>query len=141
MTINYHPLTEYEFLIKYLEITNLLLDPSQQLTHGEMELIASITILPEEKFKYQRFSMGAKKRVVEHLKITIPNINNRIHALTTKGFLRRDEDKVLYLPKHLLNVFSEFQKGSGAAITFKMPQKKDDTSSNKDNSNNREGSK
>lgn len=121
MTINYHSLTEYDFLVKYLEITNLFLDAEQQLTHGEMELIASITMLPDEKYKYQRFSMGAKKKVVEHLGITIANINNRVHALTNKQFLRRDEDKVLYLPKHVLTILEEFRSKKEAIITFKIP--------------------
>ena len=120
MVINYPPLSEYEFLIKYLEITNLLLDTTQQLTHGEMELVASIAILPDEKYKYQRFSMSAKKKVSEHLQITIANINNRVHALTVKNFLRKDEDKVLYLPKHLQKALTEFQKSKGTDIIFKF---------------------
>lgn len=127
MTINYPPLSEYEYLIKYLEITNMLLDPAQRLTYGEMELVAAITILPDEKYKYQRFSMSAKKKVAEFLSITIANINNRIHALTIKKFLRKDEDKVLYLPKHILKAFTEFQTNKKADIIFKFDAKQDNT--------------
>lgn len=129
MTINYHALTDYEFLIKYLEISNTLLEPDQQLTRGEMELVAAITILPEEKYKYQRFSMSAKKKVIERLGITIANINNRVHALTTKKFLRRDEDKVLYLPKHILAAYAEFTKDNTASIIFKIPRSKSNDTS------------
>ena len=120
MIIPYPPLSEYEFLIKYLQITNLLLDPTQQLTFAEMEMVASIAILPDEKYKYQRFSLSAKKRVAEHLSITIANINNRVHALTIKNFLRKDEDRVLYLPKHLLKALQEFQASKGTDIIFKF---------------------
>lgn len=120
MTINYPALSEFDFLVKYLEITNMLLEPAQRLTLGEMELVAAITSLPEEKYKYQRFSTGAKRRVSEQLGITMQNINNRVHALATKNFLRRDEDKVLYLPKHILAVFEEFKKGE-VTLTFKLP--------------------
>lgn len=116
MTINYPGTSDFDFLVKYLEVTNMLLIPDQRLTLGEMELVAAITSLPEEKYKYQRFSTGAKKRVAESLGITIANINNRVHALTTKKFLRRDEDKVLYLPKQLLNIYEEFKKGQVSLI-------------------------
>lgn len=118
MTINYPPLSEYEFLIKYLQITNLLLEESQRLTYAEMEMIAAITSLPDEKFRYQRFSLSAKRRVATFLNITLTNINNKIHALKQKGFIRKDEDRVLYLPKHVLKAAEEFRAGKGATISF-----------------------
>lgn len=131
MIINYPKLSDFDFLVKYLEVTNMLLEPSQRLTLGEMELIAAIASLPEEKYKYQRFSTGAKRKVSEKLGISIANINNRVHALAKKEFLRRDEDKVLYLPKHLLKIYSEFKNNKGTELTIKFNVHQTNTTTSK----------
>lgn len=115
MNIKYPPLSEREFLSKYLELTNILLPEEQRLIPSEIDLIIEFTLLPEEKFAYQRFGSLAKDKVIEaaatrNWKLSKLNINNKLYALLDKQFLRRDEDKVIYLPKHLLAALKQFQK-------------------------------
>lgn len=106
MTINYPPLTEREFLRKYLEFANLLIPEEQQLVPSEIELMIEFALLPP-KFQYQRFSSLAKSKVIEstsqyNWNLTKLNINNKLYALIDKKFLHRDDDKVIYMPKHFL---------------------------------------
>lgn len=68
MNINYPPLDDREFLRKYLEFTNLLLPQEQQLIPSEIDLVIEFTLLPEEKFSYQRFGSLAKDKVIESAK-------------------------------------------------------------------------
>lgn len=114
MKINIKLSSEKEFILAYLKMSNLLLPPQSQLHDVEMEVIAYFATLPP-KFDYQRFSPLAKKKVIEAFKendrnMSIFNLNNRLHALVKKSFLRRDEDRVLYLPKNLLIALESFRK-------------------------------
>lgn len=115
MTINYPALDERQFLQKYLNLYNLLVPESQHLLPSEIDLVTEFALLPETKFAYQRFSSLAKDKVIEssaHLdwKLTKLNINNKLYALLDKKFLYRDEDKVIYLPKHLLTSLKLFRE-------------------------------
>lgn len=115
MTIKYPELSEKEFLSKYLQIVNVLLPEEQQLIPSEIELVIEFAILPEEKFKYQRFGSLAKNRVIEAFKLkdkiySKVNINNKLYSLIDKKFIIRDEDSIMYLPKHLLTSLSKFRK-------------------------------
>jgi hypothetical protein len=114
MKINIKINSEKEFIMSYLKMSNLLLPVTSRLVEVEMEVIAAFALLPP-KFDYQRFSPLAKKKVIEgfaelNRKMTIFNLNNRIHALVKKGFLRRDEDRVIYLPKTLSIALERFRK-------------------------------
>jgi hypothetical protein len=106
--------SEKEFLTRYLNITNLLLDESSKLVDSEIELMVNFVLLPE-KFKYQQFSPLAKRKVREAYaqegkKLTVLNMNNKLHALGKKEFLRRDEDRIMYLPKHFIAARDAFAK-------------------------------
>lgn len=109
--------SDKDFLTKYLNITNILLDDASKLVATEIELMVHFVLLPE-KFKYQRFSPLAKKKIREAYaengkSLTVLNMNNKLSALAKKGFLRRDEDRVLYLPKHFLAAKEAFEKNKG----------------------------
>jgi len=128
-TLKYPPLNEREFIRKYLEFTNLRLPTEQQLMSSEIELIVEFVILPEDKFGYQRFSPLAKTKVkqafLEREKIISNiNINNKIYSLIEKEFLRKDEDKVIYLPTHLLKAYRSFKKDKEFSITAHFPYEK-----------------
>lgn len=115
MKINYPPLSEKEFLSKYLQFCNLLLSTEQQLTDSEIKLVIEFLLLPDDKFAYQRFGSLAKRKVIESAaqqdwELTKININNKIYALRNKGFLRKDIDKVLYMPEHITKAFAKFRK-------------------------------
>lgn len=129
MTINNPPVDERGFVQLYLEFYNKLIPESQRLMPSEIDLVTEFAILPEDKFAYQRFSSLAKSKVVESAKsrgwkLTKLNINNKIYSLLdpTKKFLRRDEDGVIYLPKHLLQALQEFRKNKSfeIRINFKL---------------------
>lgn len=114
MVINYPSLSEREFIEKYLRIYNLLMPEEQQLVESEILLIIEFCLLPDEKFAYQRFGSLAKTKVIEAAlnsdwKLTKLNINNKLYALIDKKFLRRDEDRVIYLPKHLIEALKDFR--------------------------------
>lgn len=114
MKINYPSLDERGFLKKYLAFYNLLVPEVQQLLPSEIDLITEFALLPDSKFSYQRFGSLAKNKVIEAAtekgwKLTKLNINNKLYALLDKRFLRRDEDKVIYMPEHLMKALQSFR--------------------------------
>lgn len=115
MTVKYPKLSEKEFVCKYLQTINILLPEEQQLIPSEIELITEFALLPEDKFQYQRFGSIAKNKVIEIFSakgkvFTKVNINNKLYSLLAKNFLTRDEDSIIYLPKHLLKALSTFRQ-------------------------------
>ena len=106
--------SEAQFLSKYLEFYNLLVLPEQRLNPSEIDLIIEFALLPP-KFEYQRFGSLAKTKVIEstaarNWHLTKLNINNKLYALLDKKYLKRDIDKVIYLPKHIQQALSSFRK-------------------------------
>ena len=121
MTINHPSITEEQFVEKYLEFYNLMVPEEQQLVDSEISLVKEFILLPDDKFSYQRFGGLAKTKVVESAaskgwKLTKLNINNKLYALIEKGFLKRDEDSVIYLPKHILSAAKEFRTSKKFSI-------------------------
>lgn len=121
MTINYPKISDRDFLAKYLDLYNLLLPEPQRLLPSETDLVIEFALLPDEKFHYQRFGSLAKNKVIESAasrewKLTKLNINNKLYALLDKKFLRRDEDKVIYMPKHLMQALDSFRKKQGLEV-------------------------
>lgn len=116
MTINYPSLTEEEFIEKYLHFYNLMVPEEQRLVDSEINLLKEFILLPDGKFSYQRFGGLAKTKVVQSAaakgwNLTKLNINNKLYALIEKQFLKRDEDSVIYLPKHILSAVKGFREG------------------------------
>lgn len=121
MKINYPSLDERGFLKKYLAFYNLLVPEVQQLLPSEIDLITEFALLPDSKFSYQRFGSLAKNKVIEAAtekgwKLTKLNINNKLYALLDKRFLRRDEDRVIYMPEHLMKALQSFRTNNNFEI-------------------------
>lgn len=128
MNIKYPISTEKQFLYIYLTLYNALLPEAQRLVPSEVDMIIGFALLPNEKFQYQRFSTLAKDTLIrtydQHL--TKININNKIYSLLDKKFLKRDEDRVIYLPSHLLKALQEFRESPNYSINISFI--KDDSS-------------
>jgi len=122
MTIKYPISSEKEFLYIYLTLYNALIPEPQRIMPSELEMIIGFTLLPEEKFQYQRFSTLAKNTVIRDYdpSLTKININNKLYSLLDKNFLKRDEDKVIYLPKHLTQALSSFRKDPNYQIVIQF---------------------
>lgn len=121
MKINYPSLDERSFLKKYLAFYNLLVPEVQQLLPSEIDLVTEFALLPDSKFSYQRFGSLAKNKVIEAAtekgwKLTKLNINNKLYALLDKRFLRRDEDRVIYMPEHLMKALQSFRTNNNFEI-------------------------
>lgn len=107
MIIKYSNLSMRESLSKFFHFINAAqLDSSKILTDTEIQVLIEFILLPE-KFRYQRFSTLAKRKVREILKndyswvLSKENLNNKIYAMIDKDILERDEDGVIHLVKHI----------------------------------------
>lgn len=96
-----------ESLSKFFHFINAAqLDPSKLLTETEIQVLIEFILLPE-KFKYQKFSTLAKRKVRELLQtnfswtLSKENLNNKIYSMIDKNILTRDEDGVIHLVNHL----------------------------------------
>lgn len=95
---------------------------SNVLTSTEMKLLAVFCDLPE-KYKYARFSIPAKKKVISIYKelygetLSGVNLNNKLYCLLDKGFLYRDEDKVIYLKPFLQKAIEELYASKKLELT------------------------
>lgn len=136
MNIKYPISSEKDFLYIYLTLYNALKPEEKRLVASEIDMIIGFALLPEEKFQYQRFSTLAKNTVIKNYDshLTKVNINNKLYTLLNKEFLKRDEDKVIYLPKHLLATLKEFRKNPSnfqLNLSFQLDDSKQDNSNSK----------
>ena len=119
---------------KLFEILNSVQpDPTKRLTETELKLLTEFLLLPKKKFEYQRFSSLARTKVQEATKeqgwsLSRENINNKIYSILDKGYLRRDEDSVIYLANHikalafeLLSVYDGSKPSFTLSIEFESP--------------------
>ena len=124
MTIRHGNLDSTDFLEKYMLLYNLSMPQESRLVKSEMELVTEFTLLPP-KFEHSRFSSLAKDKVIESLaekdkSATKASINSKIYDLLRKSFLYRDEDKVIYLPKHLVKAHKEFSANGEFTINIHL---------------------
>lgn len=134
MTIKYPISSEKEFLYIYLTLYNALIPEQQRLMPSELDMVIGFALLPEDKFQYQRFSTLAKNTVIKNYDphLTKININNKLYSLLDKNFLKRDDDKVIYLPKHLLQALSTYRKDPNCSITLQFTYTHDNNQDNAD---------
>jgi hypothetical protein len=121
--------TDRDFYRNYLTIVNFALSSRKemQLTETELNLLVEFLLLPE-KFKYTRFSTLGKSKVAKTVKelfdwyLSRININNKIYSMVEKGFLRRDDDGVIYLitpiQKGIEQALKAFKEGKQYSISF-----------------------
>lgn len=122
MTIKYPISSEKEFLYIYLTLYNALIPEAQRIMPSELDMVIGFALLPDDKFQYQRFSTLAKDTVIKQYDphLTKININNKLYSLLDKNFLKRDEDKVIYLPKHLTSALAAYRKDPNFSITLQF---------------------
>lgn len=125
MNLNFPIGSVKEFVLKYVAFYNLLMPLHQQVLPSEAELIAEFASLDDAKFEYQRFGALAKNKVIESYstqgrKLTKLNINNKLYSLLDRKFLVRDEDKVIYFPKHLSLALSQYKTSSVFNVNIKF---------------------
>jgi len=105
-------------LIKLFEFYNFI-QPVQAnlLTVSEMELLSVFCTLPE-KYRHSMFSIHGKRKVIQEYKslfgktLSNVNLNNKVYGLLDKGFLFRDEDKVIYLKPFLRKALDDVAKNN-----------------------------
>jgi len=124
MKINYKAKSKKDLLVKFLSIVNQL-SPSK-LTDAEIDLMVQFSFLPE-KYKYAPFSSSAKNRIQEaNLSLTRTNLNNKLYTISKKGFLRRDEDNVLYFPKYLTSALDSINASRPIELNFNLVHEEKD---------------
>ncbi len=106
-------------LIDLIKVVNAL-NPQQSraISPGEAELLIEFLLLPDEKYKYQRFSTPAKRAVLSILKeknlveqnANLSSMNAKLYSLQKKKILKKDIDGVVYVTKSLKTLFSTFIK-------------------------------
>lgn len=93
--------------LKYLDVLNVFCPKEAKMHEAEMKVLVEILLL-EERFKYNRFSTLARKKIRERLlqrydwEVSTANLNSKIYSLRDKGFIREDKDKVFYVKDWLL---------------------------------------
>lgn len=125
MKVKFDKLDEETFLDKLLDVINLLSPEDNRMSPLEKKVLTLFILLPEERFKYQRFSTLAKSKVLKlaeerNWKLSHINLNNKIYGLVQKGFLRRDEDKVIYIPEYILKAHKEFIKNKTYEVNINL---------------------
>ena len=113
MTIIYPNQTIEAFYKKFFRLLNAAQPVRKnELTGAEIELLIEFLRLPDEKFRYQRFSTLAKDRVIKQAisrgwDLTKVNINNKLYASIQKGILARDEDGIIHFKKKIRSSLDE----------------------------------
>lgn len=105
----YPNLTLRQSVIYFLRFLNAV-NPNRATLMTDMEVmfLAEFLILPE-KFRYNRFSKVAKRRVIDALKearqidVTVSSINPKLYSLVDKGVIKRDDDGVMYIKDYIVN--------------------------------------
>ena len=107
MSLTLHQLSPQQFLTLLLSLLSSLRPASKQLSTPEIEVLTAFLLLPT-KFSSYPFSTPGKKKVAATLKLTPQALHARIYALLRKGFLRKDEDAVILLPKSITRALETF---------------------------------
>lgn len=120
-------LSSREIYRRLFHILNAFHDNNEtKLTDSEIELMAEFLNLPKKRFEYQPFSTLAKNKVIESAesrgwKLSRENINNKIYALVSKGYLWRDADGVTYLKPHIKKLVEQLRKDIEITGKYSFP--------------------
>lgn len=137
MQINYPNTDQRKFLYVYLDLLGILKgDESLTLSKQEKLVLIEFLLLPVE-FKYYKFSLPGKKKVMSYLNthteysVNRNRLNTIIYNLIEKGWLYRDEDKVIFLRPFLEKALRAYDENQGIDITVKF--RHDNKAGNRDN--------
>ncbi len=115
-----------KLLRKYFQILNLIQeDTAYHFTEVEIQVITEFLLLPP-KFSYARFSLPAKRRVIQSIKeiydkdMTMLSINNKLYSLVSKGYIKRDTDKVMYLQPYIIKATTPLISSPSYDITLTL---------------------
>lgn len=117
------------FLVQLLSTTF-----PEPLSDMEVKLLAAFMVLPYDKYRHQRFSSHARKKVYKYIRskygweFQYSNLNAKVNALYRKGLLYRDEENQLHLVRTLDNLFYKYIKESKEVFELQilLPAFKDD---------------
>lgn len=115
MLVTFNNLSDTEFYSLFLQLINhAIKHDDRKIADMERKMISYFMALPE-KYDHKRFSREAKRKIKkqaldEGWVLSGLNINNKIYSLVKKGFLRRDEDQVIYLNDKLESLIKERRK-------------------------------
>lgn len=73
----------------------------KRLSDGERKVILEFMNLTEDKFKHNRFSFLAKKKVCSELSMNKPNLDRYLLDIRKKGYIEKDSDGIYSLNKML----------------------------------------
>jgi len=107
ITKSYIGISKEEFYSLFLQLINVLQTDTNKLTKMQRQLFIEFLLLDDQVYKFTRFSSHGKKAVAESMKIKYGkdvarrNLDIFVIALTKKGFIYKDADKVKYINKGL----------------------------------------
>lgn len=130
MIAKYENLSLEQYLNMFYDIVNSMqLNEEYKTTKLERKLLVLFTMLPD-KYKYQRFSSLAKKKIRADVKanenwnLTTQNLNGKLYSLIDKGILRKDADGVIYLKpfieKAVNNIKESYENKTKCDFTFRF---------------------
>lgn len=122
--VRYPSLTLRQSIIYLLRFFNAV-NPNRAIlmTDTEIMYLTEFLLLPE-KYKYNRFSKLAKKKVCEALKeskgieIAITSVNPKLYSLVDKGVIKRDDDGVMYIKDYILNAVLAITKAKATETAY-----------------------
>lgn len=118
MHISLPNLTPHEFLSSLLQLISALQSSKdKKLNANEIELLVTFLLLPT-KFSSYPFSTAGKKKVAAKLSLSPQLLHQRIYSLLKKGYLLKDEDEVILLPKFLTSLLKKFVSSSSLPLTI-----------------------
>lgn len=124
-------LPKRDALLRLIEFISIAM-PTRA-AHMEMSLLVDFYMLPD-KFKYHRFSTAGKKRLRKMLEeegrgLAIETINTYIYSLIKKGYLYRDEDRMIYtvplIQKELDKMLEVYEKNTSYSVNLQITPPKD----------------
>lgn len=111
---------------RYLDIVDCMqINPKARMTASEKDMLLRFICLPS-KYEFYRFSSTTKKIVMKQYfeetgkERKFQDINNRLYSLIKKGFLRRDDDNIIYLAKFLKRGLEELLKSLNEGKEFRI---------------------
>jgi hypothetical protein len=119
-------LSKRDALLKVIDFMSIVLP--KKATKKEKGLLADFFLLPK-KFEYHRFSSPARKRLrltleSEGRPLAVETINTYISSLVKKGYLYRDEDRIIYTHKHMKKqidrLLESYEKGEPFKVTLQI---------------------
>lgn len=94
-------LTKEDMFNTFLIMLGANYPKEKRLTDGERKVVLEFMKLTEDKFRYNRFSNLAKKKVCEALGMNKPNLDRYLQDIRKKGYVEKDSDNIYSLNKML----------------------------------------